>query len=324
SGIQSRPVLVSLLARHWDLLICDEAHALKNPDALTTRIVYGRYWDGSKGLVSVSDRVWLLSGTMIPTGCHEMWTHCRALFPRACKGLENYGDWVDRFCFWRERNGVRRVLNNINEDDFVERLHPYIKRRFVKDVLPQLPPLRFGHVIVAPDTVPRMPDDMMEAEVVLRAAIGSLKENPTEDEIAAVVEAERLHIASLLKWTGVAKAPAVAESIKTDIENGLRKVVVFAKHTEVFNILKRTIPGLQVINGQTKERDRQPIIDSFQGGDLPAVACHIDIASTALTLTAAADVAFAETGWVPKDVQQAAKRCHRIGQTRQCLLKSTQ
>jgi len=166
-----------------------------------------------------------------------------------------------------------------------------------------------------------MPDDMMEAEVVLRAAIGSLKENPTEDEIAAVVEAERLHIASLLKWTGVAKAPAVAESIKTDIENGLRKVVVFAKHTEVFNILKRTIPGLQVINGQTKERDRQPIIDSFQGGDLPAVACHIDIASTALTLTAAADVAFAETGWVPKDVQQAAKRCHRIGQTRPVLAK---
>ena len=325
SSIQSRPVLVSLLSRHWDLIIFDEAHMLKNPDALTTMICYGQDKTGTKGLVSKADRVWLLSGTIIPTGAHEMWTHARALFPQACRGLESYNHWMDRFCFWRERDGIKRVLHNLNEDDFYQRWFPFIKRRLVKNVLPDLPPLRFSSFVVAPDRVPRMTEEAEEADIVLRAALGSIMSNPTEEEISAVVAAEQLHIASLLKWTGIAKAPAVAEAIKTDIENGLKKVVIFARHTEVFNILRKMIPGLLVINGKTPEKQRQHLIDSFQGRvpntDPPAIACHMDIASTALTLTAAADVAFAETYWVPKDINQAAKRCHRIGQDRPVLAK---
>lgn len=325
SVLQQRPVLVALLARHWDLIIFDEAHMLKNPQALTTMICYGGSCDGTKGLVSKADRVWLLSGTIIVTGPHEMWTHARALFPEAVKGLEGYGAWMDKFCFWRMKDGVQRVLSPINIPEFAERLHPYIKRRLVKDVLPDLPPLRFGHVIVSPTKVPEMNEKAKEAELILNAAIGNTKTRPSDAEVQAIVNAEQMHISSLLKWTGIAKAPAVAEAIRTDMENGLKKVVIFAKHTEVFEILRQQIPGLQCITGSTPEGKRQSIIDSFQGrvanNDPPAIACHIDIASTALTLTAAADVAFAETGWVPKDVLQAAKRCHRIGQTRPVLAK---
>jgi SNF2 family DNA or RNA helicase len=326
SSIQSRPVLVDLLSRRWDLLIFDEAHALKNPNALTTKICYGADYTATKGLASRADRVWLLSGTIIPTGPHEMWTHARALFPEACEGLERYNAWVDKFCYWRTTDyGTKRILSAINIEEFVRRWRPYIKRRLVKDVLPDLPPLRFSNFVVAPDRVPKMSEEAQEAHTVLKAALGSISSNPTESEIAAVIAAQQLHIASLLKWTGIAKAPAVAEAIKTDIENGLKKVVIFARHSEVFNILQKELPGLLVINGKTPERDRQRYIDSFQNnmseGGPPAIACHMDIASTALTLTAAADVAFAETFWVPKDIIQAAKRCHRIGQSRPVLAK---
>ena len=324
-GLQSRPVLVSLLERHWDLIIFDEGHSLKNPQALTTMIAYGADCSGQKGLVPRADRVWVLSGTIFVTGPHEVWTHSRALFPRAVRGLESYNAWMDHFCYWREKDGIKRVLSALNVPELGERLRPYIKRRLVKDVLPDLPPLRFAPYVVAPAKVPPMPDAAEEADTILRAAMASLKKRPTSEEVQAILNAEKMHIASLLKWTGIAKAPAVGEAIRTDIENGLKKVVIFAKHTEVFHILQKQIPGLLVINGETPEKKRQHIIDSFMGRvpntDPPAVACHIDIASTALTLTVAHDVAFAETGWVPKDVQQAAKRCHRIGQTNPVLAK---
>ena len=328
TSLQSRPVLEALLSIEWDLIVADEGHALKNKDALTTQICYGGRCDGTKGLASRAKRFWVLSGTPLPNGPHEMWTHARALFPDAVAGYESYNSWVDRFCYWKEDRGVHKVMAAINVDDFVERMRPHIKRRIVADVQPDLPSLRFGHMIVAPSSVPPMPEQAAEADSILRAAIASTKDKSqgiSDADLAALSSTKQMHIASLLKWTGIAKAPAVADAIRTDLENGLDKVVIFARHTEVFEILEKRIPGFVSITGKTPEKKRQAIIDSFQGSvantNPPALGCHIDIASTALTLTAAANVVFAETGWVPKDILQAAKRCHRIGQTRPVLAR---
>lgn len=328
TALQSRPVLVALLSQKWDVIIFDEAHLLKNKDALTTQICYGGSCDGTKGLAPRATCIWLLTGTPMPNGAHEMWTHANALWPNAVRGM-SYNEWVDRFCYWRgTERGVQKVMAAINVDDFRERLRPYIKRRLMADVLPDLPPLRFGHIVVSPDSVPPMPEQAVEADMVLRAALANLKGNKEElsfEDIAAIQAAEKMHIASLLRWTGVAKAPAVAEHVCQDLANGMKKAVVFAKHKEVFQILAKKIPGFVSITGDTPMKDRQGIIDSFQGqvanSDPPVLGCHIDIASTALTLTAACDVIFAETGWVPKDILQAAKRCHRIGQTRPVLAR---
>jgi SNF2 family DNA or RNA helicase len=327
TALQSRPVLEALLSQEWDLIVADEGHLLKNKDALTTQICYGGAIDGRKGLASRAKRFWVLSGTPIPNGPHEMWTHARALFPDSVRGYESYNSWVDRFCYWKEDRGVQKVLSAINVDEFVERLRHHIKRRMVADVLPDLPPLRFGHVVVAPSQVPPMPEQAAEADAVLRAALAGMKSGGdlSEADLAAMKAANEMHVASLLRWTGIAKAPAVADAIRTDMENGLKKVVIFARHAEVFEILEKRIPGFVSITGKTPEGKRQPIIDAFQGRvankDIPALGCHIDIASTALTLTAADNVVFVETGWVPKDILQAAKRCHRIGQTKPVLAR---
>lgn len=321
----SRDILVQLTEQRWDLIICDEAHLLKNPKALTTIIMYGADYDCTKGLGSKADRIWLLTGTPFPNGPHEVWTHCHALFPESVKNLETYSRWVNRFCYWRESNGEYHVLNSQNEGELINRIQPYIKRRVVADVMPDLPPLRWGHVVVSPDSVPKMPDSALEADTVIRAAIASLKRDPTPEEVASIINAESMHISSLLKWTGIAKAPAVAEAISTDLENGLQKLIVFAMHSEVFEILLKGIPGSVAIVGKTPEKKRQYLLDAFQGlipgYNPPVILLHKDIASTTLTLTAACDVAHAETGWVVKDILQATKRCHRIGQTRPVLAK---
>jgi hypothetical protein len=48
---------------------------------------------------------------------------------------------------------------------------------------------------------------------------------------------------------------------------------------------------------------------------------QITAAATAITVTAASHVVFAEASWVPADDLQAAKRVRRIGQTRPVLVR---
>lgn len=328
--LSNRPILVAIVERQWDLLIIDEAHLIKNKDALRTQILYGSGCDGTKGIASHCKRVWLLTGTPIPNGLHEMWPHARALFPKAVKGLEKYNEWLDHFCYSVEGDFGTKVLDARHVEDFVERFHPYIKRRMLKDVQPDLPPIRFSNVVVQPTTIPIRMQHVDEQETVIRAALAKARGGAgTEDadaEIAALAAIDTMHLSTLHKWTGIAKAPAVAEYIAAEMQQGLRKVVIFAKHTEVFEILKKTLPGQgAIINGQTPTKNRQPIIDAFMGRvpnqNLDWIAVHIDIASTAIDLTAAQDVIFAETSWVPKDVLQAAMRCMGVNQTKAVLAR---
>jgi len=72
-----------------------------------------------------------------------------------------------------------------------------------------------------------------------------------------------------------------------------------------------------LILGGTTEKDRVKAIDDFQTDpNVRLIAAQLTAASTAVTLTAASDVLFLEQSWTPAVNAQAAKRAHRIGQTR--------
>src|ERR1700674_4234287 len=58
-----------LRAVNWDVLILDEAHYLKTPDAQRTHAVYGK-----KGLVRSAKRTYALTGTPAPNNASELWT----------------------------------------------------------------------------------------------------------------------------------------------------------------------------------------------------------------------------------------------------------
>lgn len=302
--------------------LVSNCHLAKNPTSLNAKVCYGNDFTATHGLASKAKRVWLLSGTPFPNGLHEMWTHCSALWPDAFEGIvDTYERWCDHYTITIETEYGTKIIANRNTDDFVERFHPYVLRRLRKDVQAHLPPLQWDVVPVSPKTLPPMPEGAEEASRIIQAALLS------SDGLIADAEAllRDAHIASLVKWVGVAKAPAVAELINTELAGGMEKVVVFARHTEVFSILKKAIPDALVINGKTPHKDRQNLIDIFQGRvaskSARVLLCHIDIASTALDLTAAHDVIFAETPWVPKDLEQAASRCMGVNQTQPVMAR---
>ena len=322
SSLQSEPILRWLLGRHWDVLILDEAHFGKNSAAWRTRALYGNKCDARFGLASRAKRTWLLSGTLMPNHAGELWTHCHALFPDVAQGLD-YEDWLREYCVFAR--GTERVVGNRNGEKLVKLLRPHVLRRTAAQVQPHLPPCRFNQVIVRPDKLPPKSVEIEETEIIVRAALAKSSKDRTDESRQAIAALDEIHLATLRKWTGIAKAPAVAEYLRMDLAAGMKKCVVFAVHRDVIQTLADALPGSAVIHGDISQKKRDQAIDAFQGrnaGWNPRVMiCNIDIASTALTLTAADNVVFAESSWVPKDLQQAIKRVHRQGQTKPVLAR---
>jgi SWI/SNF-related matrix-associated actin-dependent regulator 1 of chromatin subfamily A len=98
--------------------------------------------------------------------------------------------------------------------------------------------------------------------------------------------------------------------------------VLFAHHREVIEGLQAGLSGHVSITGQTPASSRGFIVDTFQNDPHARVFIgQIQAAGTGITLTAASDVLFVESSWVPAENQQAAMRIHRIGQKNACLIR---
>jgi hypothetical protein len=241
---------------------------------------------------------------LAPNNPSELWTHYYCLF----RGPLNYPAFVARYCLTEETPYGTRIIgaNPAHAEELAKFLAPHILQRRVRDVLPDLPALRWGHILVRPDEVPPQPEVTPEVEAILHKL--------ERDEALSI--AERMALASLRRWTGIAKAPAVLELIQTELES-IDKIVVFAVHRQVIARLNQGLGTLAAgIHGDTPQHTRPALIDAFQNTDNPRVlVIQLATGGTAITLTRAHRVIFAEASWVPADMAQAAARCHRIGQS---------
>jgi SNF2 family DNA or RNA helicase len=69
-----------------------------------------------------------------------------------------------------------------------------------------------------------------------------------------------------------------------------------------------------VITGETKDADRQSIVDRFQNDDsVKVILGTVGALGTGLTLTAATEVVFLDEPWTNAAKEQACDRAHRIG-----------
>ncbi len=143
-----------LLARRWDLIILDESDYLKNPDAKRTKSIYGKR--NTMGIVQTADRVWCLTGTPVRNHAGELYPMLRSLAPDLIKikGVStpywtflNYYARVVQTHFGHQIIGHSAKITELRnklEDGFM-------LRRMKKDVLKDLPPLRYGKLNIEPD-----------------------------------------------------------------------------------------------------------------------------------------------------------------------------
>jgi SWI/SNF-related matrix-associated actin-dependent regulator 1 of chromatin subfamily A len=98
--------------------------------------------------------------------------------------------------------------------------------------------------------------------------------------------------------------------------NAGHKVVVFSEHTEsLHNIANHFKERAVLLDGQTPQHERDPIVQQFQSNPACRVFCgNIKAAGVGITLTAASYAVVNDSTWLPSDMTQAEDRLHRIGQ----------
>ena len=113
-----------------------------------------------------------------------------------------------------------------------------------------------------------------------------------------------------------AKLDRMEELVEEAVSNK-QKVVIFSNWTQMTDeVIDRLGKSYKVgrITGQTKDEDRQKLVNEFQNGNLEVMVGTIGAMGTGLTLTAGTVEIFLDHPWNMALYSQAVDRCHRIGQ----------
>lgn len=295
--------------RDIDVLLVDEAHAFKNPFAKRTRALYG-CGRRLNGLWDYVGRGYVLTGTPMPNDPRELWT----MLAHSRMTTLHYTAFGERYCHLREgEHGPFCVgLREENLPELREMMQRFGLRRRKRDYL-NLPPVLWQTYALPLDDAD---EELRKMLAELSPAAAEIVDSDIEGSLRAIAGEE--HLARYRRLTGRAKAPGAAEVLREELEsNTLDKVVVFAHHLDVIDDLCERLRrfGIVRITGAESAKDRDTAVRRFSKPSVRVAVCQIQAAGVAITLTAAHEVVFVESSYVPGDMQQCADRCHRIGQS---------
>jgi SWI/SNF-related matrix-associated actin-dependent regulator 1 of chromatin subfamily A len=269
-------------ARHFYVVICDEAQRLRALDSKRTKKILGR-----GGIMENAVHKWMLSGTIMPNRPIELFPILKTLAPECIAPHLTKDDFGMHFCNgYVDEFGGRNYQGYSHMDELRERLQPFMLRREVKDVYSQLPPAIYEDVFID---------------------VGELEFDESTEALATV-----------RKLVGDRKLPYAIEYIKDRLANSLDRIVIFAYSRSVVVGLSEALKCPKVFGGMSAI-DKQKSIDSFTG--LQSIRCLVaQINAAGEGIDGLQDVAhnivFAELDWSAGGTDQAIGRLRRIGQTK--------
>lgn len=305
----------------FDLLILDEGHYLKTIDSKRTQAIFG----GGRALthqplMQRCAHAVALTGTPLPNRPREAYTLARGLCWDAIDWMSE-DSFVDRFNpsirrevdqedgtkkFWiDERSGRHGELQaRLRSNLMVRRM-----KHGPEGVMPQLK-LPLYDIVYVEETGPVK--QALAAESLLELDPDTLTVVGEEGKIDG-------HIAIVRHMMGVAIAPLAADYAAMCLDGGEDKIVIFAHHVDVLNILQERLSkyGVLRIDGSLSANQKQKRVDSFR--TLPQFRVMIgNMQSMGTGTDGLQEVAWhailAEADWVPGNNQQAVDRLDRGGQ----------
>jgi len=295
-----------LTTMKWDMVILDEAQAIKNPQSQVAQAAFK---------IDADFRL-TLTGTPVENRLDELWSQLHFVNPGLLGGRK---DFDERYAqpISRGDSGTASHLRN--------RIRPFILRRLKSEVAPELPP-RTEQVL----RCQLSPPERNVYNTVRAATQAKMVEHMGKGSVMAALEALlRLRQASChsglvpgQEAAGSSKIDLLVETLVSIIAED-HKSLVFSQWTGLLDRIEPHLveQGIEYVRLDGQTRDRQGVVDTFQGEDGPPVMLiSLKAGGTGLNLTAADHVFLMDPWWNPAVEDQAADRTHRIGQDKPVLV----
>lgn len=297
----------------WQLVVLDEAQAIKNPGSRQTK--------ATKKLVAQSKIA--LTGTPVENRLSDLWS----LFDFICPGLLGNATSFKKY--------AKSLENNTREGYAPLRnlVQPYIMRRLKTDktIISDLPDKTEVHAYC----------HLTKAQATLYQK--TVRDLTKKLENAEGIDRRGLVLSYLLRFKQICNHPSqllgdggyeAAKSGKLirlaeiceEINSRQEKVLVFTQFRELCDPLSEFLsecfgrPGL-VLHGNVAVKKRQKLVEQFQQETGPPFfVLSLKAGGTGLNLTAASHVIHFDRWWNPAVENQATDRAFRIGQKKNVLV----
>lgn len=326
---------------HWQHIIIDEGHRIKNHESKLSLVLHKDYTSRSR---------LLLTGTPLQNSLTELWALLNFLLPNVFKSAESFESW---FAAPFAQMGVGNVsatdeTAQLTEEEsllIIRRLHqvlrPFLLRRLKADVLrmgEQLPDKQEHNLICDMSAWQRaIYVKIVKSERILfvdrhgRQRYDKLS-NPAmqlrkcvnhpylffQDHSSMVVDSPDL-------WRCAGKFDMLDACITKFLKSGHR-ILVFNQMTKVVDLQVRLLKYRKIpfyrLDGTTAPDARKRMVSDFNdsNSDVNVFLLTTRAGGLGVNLQTADTVIIFDSDWNPSMDQQAQDRAHRIGQRREVLI----
>lgn len=305
---------------NWGMVIADEVHRAKAPQAKQTRALWSATGDAPYRVG--------LTGTPIANSPDDIWAILHWLEP---------GEWpsrtrfLDRFADLQYNAFGAPIVTGLRpdtKDEFFKIVNPRLRRMPKELVLSHLPPRIWERRDVEMTPKQKKAYSQMRDSLVAELENGILTSSSPLTKMTRLIQFSSSY-AELEEFvnndTGKieTKARLVEPSCKIDAfmddmpDFGDDSVVVFAQSRQLIYLLHERLEKAKIphglVTGAQDADERQAAIDDFQSGRTKYILCTLGAGGTGLTLTAARIAVYLQRSWSLVENEQSEGRVHRIG-----------
>lgn len=302
--------------------VLDEAHRVKDPNALQSRAI----WNVFHG-PTVNYR-WALTGTPVANHPGDLWSILHTVNPEEFPAKTAF---LDRYALLQfNAFGAMEIigLNPARKEEFFSLVDPMFRRMIKAEVLSQLP----DKVYVRHDV------EMSAKQAKAYAEIAAQLVTVLEDGTVLVADGNLAGATRLLQFASAYcevdkgetpkdpttwkvsltdPSPKVDELMAIIDDNPGKPLAIAAEHRQLIDLAAKRltdegIPFAQITGGVSAD-ERDKAVQAFQAGNIDYILFTYKAGGVGLNLTRADTMVRLQRGWSLVELKQGEDRIHRIG-----------
>jgi hypothetical protein len=322
----------NLLQREWDLVLCDEAHRIKDPDA---------QW--SRNIKKLQTRFkHIMTGTGFVNNPSEIWSLLNFLFPKVYSNRDKFRNYycdiqIDPYTGYQKIVGVKPGM----EDEFRNLVNRVGVRRTMIEVFPDIKePIETVVPVRLNPTQRKMYDDIAQTLQTMDQK-GELLHSPNvlsmlnrlrqicvatpevvEDYYDPIEERRIIKVRLVEPSSKLNAAMEIIEGLEWDAERK-DQVVVFSNFRDPLSLLEKRlerakIPYMRMLPEHNEQKRYKMWHDIWPSKEHQVFLSTLKLGAESINLSSAHRAIFLDQDWSPVPNKQARGRLYRPGQTGAC------